>query len=235
MMFLSSIFRVFGIEPDKPPYNVADIYRDLRSHVLNLKPAEVGEKDDSTILAVVMETGFPEGAYTLVATIDGSASLYLSNGGGTIGAGGHPEGSMALKALISDAAKYVGKMTTTKDTPFVMPGMTTFYVVTGKGIMSSTAKENDFEKNRHALSPLFYKAHELISVIRAIDAANPKKTGSQPGTKIGHGADDKTPEATQPPHKHKSQASLPRFGRVRRSADEDEEMGRQILRPQQGG
>ena len=183
MTFLSSILQVFGAEPAKPPYKVADIYRDMRSLVLKLTPADVGENDDSKILAVMMDTGFPEAAYTLVAT-----SLYFSNGGGIIGAGAQPEGAKASKALITDAAKYVGKMTATKDTPLVMPGMTTFYLVTGKGILTITAKEDDLGEDRHALSPLFHKAHELISAIRAIDEAKSKKPSAPTGTKGEQGA-----------------------------------------------
>ncbi len=179
MTFLSSILRVFSAEPATPPYKAADIYRDMRAMVLKLKPADIGEKDDSKVLAVVMDTGFPEAAFTLIATIDGSASLYFSNGGGIIGGGGQHEGAVAAKALVTEASKYVGKMTATKQTPLVMPGMTTFYVVTGKGIMTVTAKEVDFGEGQHAVSPLFHKAHELITTIRAIDEARSKKSTTQ--------------------------------------------------------
>ncbi|HRI15916.1 MAG TPA: hypothetical protein PLX89_23200 [Verrucomicrobiota bacterium] len=174
MTILSSILGMSGAEPSKPPYEVAAIYQELRSRVLKLRPADIGEKDESKILAVVMDTGFPEAAFTLIATADGSASLYFSNGGGIIGAGAQPKGAAAAKALLSDAAKFVGKMTSTKETPVVMPGTTTFYVVTGKGIVTVSAKDDDFGENRHAVSPLFHKAHELISAIREIDEKRSK-------------------------------------------------------------
>lgn len=169
MAFLSSILRMFGAEPPKPPYKVADIYQEMRGMVLKLKPPDIGEKDDSKILALVMDMGFPEAAFTLIATVDGSASLYFSNGGGIIGAGGQPEGAAAAKALLADASKFVGKMTATKETPIVMPGMTTFYIITGKAVLTVSAKEDDFGEGRHAVSPLFHKAHELIAIIREID------------------------------------------------------------------
>jgi uncharacterized membrane protein YgcG len=43
---------------------------------------------------VIMETGFPEGYFTLVALSDGSASIYLSSGGGSIGGGSIGGGSI---------------------------------------------------------------------------------------------------------------------------------------------
>ena len=173
--FFSSILKLLGGEPAKPPYQVADIYREMREAVLKLKPADQGETDNSKILAVVMDTGFPEGAFTVIATVDGSASLYLSNGGGTIGAGGHQEGAKAAKALIAEASKHVSKMAATKEAPMVQPEMTAFYFVTGKGLVTAMAKENELGEGHHELSPLFHKAHELITAIRAIDEPNRKK------------------------------------------------------------
>jgi hypothetical protein len=42
---------------------------------------------DAPILALLMETGYPEAVATLVAVADGTSSLYFSNGGGFIGVG----------------------------------------------------------------------------------------------------------------------------------------------------
>ncbi|MEZ0390481.1 MAG: hypothetical protein ACAI34_25605 [Verrucomicrobium sp.] len=165
---------VFAAEQGDAPYKVAEIYKEMRERVLKLTPAELGETDDSKILAVVMDTGFSEGAFTLVATVDGSASLYFSSGGGVIGAGQHAEGAKTSKAFLTEAAKYSGKMTATKDTPMAAPGKTVFYLVSGKGIVTVAAKEDDFGEGRHAVSPLFHRAHELITVIRSIDEARAK-------------------------------------------------------------
>lgn len=175
MAFFSSILRMLAAEPQKPPFEVADIYEQMRGMVLKLKPGDMGETDDSKVLAVVMDTGYPQGAFTLVATVDGSVSLYFSKGGGIIGAGAQPEGAAAAKALLADATKFVGKMVPAKETPVVMPGITTFYVVTGKGILTVSANENDFGEGRHDLSPLFHQAHELISEIRKIDEKRQQK------------------------------------------------------------
>ena len=141
--------------------------------VLNLKPADVGETDDSKILALVMDTGMADAAYSLIATADGSASLYFSNGGGIIGAGGHPQGAATAKALLAEAAGFLTNMTPAKDAPLITPGMTAFHVVTGRGLFTVSAQEVDFGEGRHPVSPLFHKAHELIAVIRWIDENRP--------------------------------------------------------------
>jgi hypothetical protein len=43
----------------------------------------------TTVWAVLMETGYPQGPVTLLAVGDGTTSLYLPTGGGVIGAGEH--------------------------------------------------------------------------------------------------------------------------------------------------
>lgn len=175
MAFLSFISRVLAAEPSKPPYKVAEIYTEMREMVLKLKPADLKAADKTKILAVVMDTGFPEAAFTLVATADGSASLYFSNGGGIVGAGEHRDGAIASKGLIEASADFVTMMKKTKEAPLVMPGMAAFYLVTEEGLFTVSAKEEDFGENRHPVSPLFHKAHELITAIRIIDEARAKK------------------------------------------------------------
>ncbi|MBL4575724.1 MAG: hypothetical protein JKY51_06460 [Opitutaceae bacterium] len=61
----------------------------MRNLVLNSNPDEMPWLKGKKVWAVMMETGFPESAYTLIASADGSASIYFSNGGGIIGAGEH--------------------------------------------------------------------------------------------------------------------------------------------------
>jgi len=65
----------------------AQMSDELRSMVLNLNPKDIGltkENFPHPVFALVMETGFPEGSFTLSSVADGSTSLYFSNGGGII-------------------------------------------------------------------------------------------------------------------------------------------------------
>jgi hypothetical protein len=76
-------------DAERPP--PAEVYMGLRQQVLSLTPVQLGaELADAPILALLMETGYPEAVATLVAVVDGTSSLYFSNGGGLLGAGEVP-------------------------------------------------------------------------------------------------------------------------------------------------
>jgi hypothetical protein len=60
-----------------------EVYEDLRNQALNLRKEQLGDAfAEVPILAVLMETGYPEAVATLVGVVDGTSSLYFSNGGG---------------------------------------------------------------------------------------------------------------------------------------------------------
>jgi hypothetical protein len=119
--------------------------------------------------SVLMEIGFPEGSATIVALVDGSASIYLSSGGGSIGGIGHESIRKAAIDMVKLASKYLPRMAATKEFPLPKNGQTIFYVLTDSGIFTITAPENDLGENRHFLSPLFYAGQEIISQYRLIE------------------------------------------------------------------
>lgn len=165
----SSLARIFGASDPSPKYKTVQIYDDLRSQALALGPDLVGAEKDDEVFAVLMETGYPEAVATLIATLDGSASLYYSNGGGTIGAGGHAGPNAASKALVRKAPTFLKHMAKTESRSLPREGFTRFYLVTRSGLLTAEVKEEDLGEDRHALSPLFYAGHDLISAIIAID------------------------------------------------------------------
>jgi len=164
--FLSILSRLFGGEPSKPIYKTADAYDGLRKQILELKPEQLNTPTNQTVLALVMETGYPEAVATLVAVMDGSASLYFSNGGGIIGAGGNPEPNTAARKLVAKAAEFQSACTITTVFPLPAKDHTRFYIITPKGVLTSEATEADLGNNRHRMSPLFHTAHELLAQIR---------------------------------------------------------------------
>ena len=104
----SSLGSLFG--DDKPPYEVADIYKDLRGLVLKLSEKDMPDLKDQSVWAVLMETGMDNAAYTLVAAADGAASLYFSNGGGMIGAGEHKNVRPASLKMVKIAEGFLKHM-----------------------------------------------------------------------------------------------------------------------------
>jgi hypothetical protein len=149
-------------------YEVAEIYSDLRNQVLQLKPDAIGvqDADQSTVFAVLMETGYPEAVATLVAVTDGTSSLYFSNGGGIIGGGEHEPIRRISGEFVQLAQQFVAKSTLTDTFPLPKKGSVRCYLVSRGGVYTFEAGEDDLGYERHPCSPLFHKGHELITAIR---------------------------------------------------------------------
>jgi hypothetical protein len=112
--------------------------------------------DGARILALLMETGYPTAVATLLGGVDGTSSLYFSNGGGYIGAGSH--------AAVAEAFWRSSRSSTTP--PLAGKGTTQFVAVTPEGLRGAAAPEDDLGNGRHALSPLFHAAQDVITQIR---------------------------------------------------------------------
>lgn len=157
-------------------YEQAEVYSDLRKQVLSLTSEQLAT--DSPVLAVLMETGYPEAVVTLVSVADGSSSLYFSNGGGIIGAGEYKQVHDSSIALVKIATKNQDKFSLTKTYPLPKSGYTRFYVVTTSGVLTDEVLEDDLGNERHTLSTVFFQGHELISYIRAADEHRSAEQGA---------------------------------------------------------
>src|SRR5262245_15170304 len=113
----------------------------LRDRALRLAPEEVGFSRDtdehSTVFGVILETAHPDVVASLVVLIDGSVSLYVSDGSGCIGCGSHPEiRSVAAELLqLSANALPLSKPTTSHVPP--IRGMVRIYWLTLAGLRSA--------------------------------------------------------------------------------------------------
>lgn len=116
-----------------------------------------------------METGYPEGTATLVLLADGTTSLYLEGGGGIIGGGAHDLIEKATKAVVKAAENYYGSMTQTASFPLPAVGNTRFFILTYSGVYTIEALEDDLGEERHHLTPLFYKCHDVITALRELE------------------------------------------------------------------
>lgn len=149
------------------------IYQDLRNHVLRGSRSTFGLQRGSIQnepWGVVMDVSFADsGTYSVVALSDGSASIYLSSGGGSIGGAGHPAIRLAALKMVKLAPTFLPKMSPAKAYPLPTSGNVTFYVLTDKTVYSAGATENELGEQQHALSPLFYAAQDVISEYRKFD------------------------------------------------------------------
>lgn len=154
---------------DVTPSQMTD---ELRSMVLSLNPKDIGitkENFSHPVFAIVMETGFPEGSFTLSSVADGSTSLYFSSGGGIIGGGEHENVRKASSYFLSGAQHFYKKAQKVKTFPKPESGKVIFYFITFDGVRSYTALEDDLNNEKDELSDLFFAAQNVITELRKID------------------------------------------------------------------
>ncbi len=185
--FFSFIAGLISPSASAADYKVAEVYSGLRNMVLSTKPDSIGVKlkDASEVWGVVMETGYPEAVASLVALADGTVSLYFSNGGGIIGLGPHAGPHRAAQSFLAASQQFSKQLQPTQSYPLPKSSYTRFYLLTGNGVLTAEAKEDDLGNNRHSLSPLFYKGHELISEVRAVDHKLRAEQGAPEGRSAG--------------------------------------------------
>jgi hypothetical protein len=156
-------------EEQPPP---AEVYLGLRQQVLSLTADQLGDDNlaDPPILALMMETGYPEAVATLVAVVDGTSSLYFSNGGGLIGAGMHEGVAAASRRWLETGHEFLPQLPPITDPPLPLEGETQFLAVTPDGLRGTVAPEAELGEGRHRLSPLFDAGHDVITRMRLAES-----------------------------------------------------------------
>jgi hypothetical protein len=119
---------------------------------------------------LVMETAYDDMVATLVVLIDGTCSLYLSSGGGIIGAGEH-EDVANYACILADSFGLFFLPYTDPDPvtefPYPKPGNTHFYFLCDQEIIKTPEiEENTLGEDEHPLSPLFHSLHNLMAMMR---------------------------------------------------------------------
>ena len=156
----------------RPP--PSDVYLGLRTNALN-GGSDRGRPPDphAPIRVVLMEMGMPDAVATFVCFRDGTASLYLSTGGGVIGGGEHESVRSACLEMMSLTNKYaqdfIAACTRVSTFPFPGEGEVFFYLVTGEGVYQARCREDALEEQRDPFSALFNNCHAVMAEVRKID------------------------------------------------------------------
>ena len=146
-----------------------EIYEGLRSMALSVRPEPLGvEVGVDEPYVALMEFRVGEHSMTLVAVLDGSASMYFSTGGGNIGGGKHESIRDAAQAMIGVARTLLDEMQVASEFPLPSPGIVVFYVVTPSYTYTAVDDEDALGQGRRPLSPLFYAGHEVITEYRRV-------------------------------------------------------------------
>jgi len=164
--------KLFG-GSSRPPEN--DVYQRLRTRALNATLADLGlDRDpEAPIHVVIMETGYPEVTATFACFRDGTASLYLSNGGGVIGGGEHDSVRNACFEMLSITNQYATDFLAACEpvSTFPLPaeGDVFFYLVTSDGVYQARCREDALSEQRDPFSSLFNNCHAVMSEVREIE------------------------------------------------------------------
>ncbi len=176
--FLGGLLTFFGCgKPGKSGYQVDDAYQGLRTQALQVDPAKLGLDASSGVVGALMETGTPDAVVTLMTMADGTVSLYFSSGGGIIGLGQHEGPRKAGLDYLAAVPRYLERATPAKEFPLPELGRTRFYFMTRDGVFTVDAAEDDLGNNRSPLSPLFFKAQEVITQARLAEEERRKSDG----------------------------------------------------------
>lgn len=119
-----------------------------------------------------MDWAVKSGVATVVAVSDGSASIYYSSGGGSIG-GGYARQAIRDAALhaISIAGKFLDGMQLTDNFPLPEGGGVIFYIVTERDVFTAMASVELLCANRHPLSELGNSMQTIITEYRLLESA----------------------------------------------------------------
>jgi len=130
---------------------------------LNLKPIEARPH----VWGVLMELGYSQAVATLVSFADGSTSLYISTGGGVIGAGEHQAVREEADRFLAVAEQHIADFDPVDgETPPPKPGRVRFYVRTFQSTLTAEAEDAPLARGQHKLSPVFHAGHAVITQMR---------------------------------------------------------------------
>jgi hypothetical protein len=154
--------------PTTPPD--PKVYLGLRNLMLEGSRAKFGipaASKPAEPYGVLMDWGIEAGSATIVAIADGTASVYLSSGGGFLGGGqSHESIRAAAKKTVELASEVQPLMQLTTTYPLPQRGQVTFYVLTDAGVFTASASDDDMRTHRSPLYKLGDSAQSIITEYR---------------------------------------------------------------------
>jgi hypothetical protein len=157
---------------------IVGVYTALRDQALGFGPLEIKAPpvvDGGRVLGVVMDLGYDTAIVSVVGLADGTASMYISNGGGMIGLGDNPPVAAAAKRWVAVAEEAAAGLEERGDS-LPPEGEVRFNVLTTGAPLAGQALESELAAGLHPLSPLNAAGQDLIGEIRKVDEARQADT-----------------------------------------------------------
>jgi hypothetical protein len=125
-------------------------------------------EDHPDVSGLVVDIPAQEGFATVVALTDDTTSMYMSTGGGTIGAGGQQNVASATHALLAAAQAQLGAFTRLGDSDLPPPGQVRFHLLGPSGSRYQDVPADCFwGRSPHELTPVIAATQDVISAIRS--------------------------------------------------------------------
>ncbi len=143
-------------------------YDNMRNMAFSIKSEQLdlNEFDKNDVYGIISEMDINGATATVVTFITGDTSLYLSTGGGFIGAGQHESVREIVKKYVKNGQKYLGKGMFIEKSNLPSKGMTKFNFLTNTGIYCIEKKTSELESGKSEFSNLFMEMNEIITQIR---------------------------------------------------------------------
>tara|TARA_R110002073_G_scaffold14554_2_gene59371 strand:+ start:57274 stop:57846 length:573 start_codon:yes stop_codon:yes gene_type:complete len=143
-------------------------FTDMRNMAFSATSEQLGLEGikKNAVYGIISEMDMNGATVTVVTFITGDTSLYLSSGGGFIGAGQHKSVQKVVKEYVGNGQKYIEKATKIEKADLPKKGMTNFNFLTENGIYSISKSLSELESGKSEFSNLFIELNEVISQIR---------------------------------------------------------------------
>jgi hypothetical protein len=118
-----------------------------------------------------MDLALPGGSATVVATIDGAASVYTSTGGGIIGGEAHEAVRTAARQFVTAMEACFAQLSPGAPELLPQPGHVRFYAKSKTLSVSSPVPERDVADPKHPLHACYVAAQEVVTQLRLAQPA----------------------------------------------------------------
>jgi hypothetical protein len=155
--------------PKPPPGQ--NPFEGLRQLALGSTPELAGwttQPEGRRVYGGILDWALDRGMATLFALDDGTASLYLSTGGGVIGGKFHESVNRAAKEFVLGFEPFVGSMEPDVTGEPGPRGTTYLRALTSTGRLVLRASTDEFGNGHHPMSVVFHAGQALIHELRQV-------------------------------------------------------------------
>ncbi len=151
-----------------------EVYKELRDTALNAVSLGMQKPpaEHSDVYGMVIDIPQGGGYATLVAMADSSTSMYISNGGGIIGAGQHAEVAKASQSLLVRAQHCMSDFIAESTHNLPQAGTVRFHLLTEKQNLCLNISEDQFWGKTTLTGkqfPMIMAIQQLISTIQSAE------------------------------------------------------------------